>query len=74
MAEGFGRLNLEDIARFMAMARSSLIESQNHLRDVVDKGDITVEVRLEHHTLAEAALQEVPGLMEYHLTVTGSSS
>ena len=49
------------------------MESQNHLRDVVDKGDITVEVRLEHHTLAEAALQEVTGLMEY-LTVTGSSS
>ena len=57
----------------MVMARSSLMESQNHLRDGVDKGVITVEVRLEHHRLAEAALQEVTGLMEY-LTVTGSSS
>ena len=41
------------------------MESQNHLRDAVDKGYIPEETRLEHDALAEAALQEVTGLMEY---------
>jgi four helix bundle protein len=65
IAEGFGRFNPADFARFVVMARSSLMESQNHLRDAVDKGHITEETRLEHDPLAEAALQEVTGLMEY---------
>lgn len=37
IAEGFGRFNPPDFARFMVIARSSLMESQNHLRDAVDK-------------------------------------
>ena len=41
------------------------MESQNHLRDAVDKGDITEEVRSDLDKLAEAALGEVTGLMEY---------
>ena len=65
VAEGFGRFNPADFARFLVLARSSLMESQNHLRDAVDKGYITDEIRLQHDTLAEAALQEVTGLMEY---------
>jgi len=65
VAEGFGRFNPADFARFLVLARSSLIESQNHLRDAVDKGYVTEETRLEHDALAEAALQEVTGLMEY---------
>jgi four helix bundle protein len=65
IAEGFGRFNPADFARFAVMARSSLMESQNHLRDAVDKGHITEEARLEQDALAEAALQEVTGLMEY---------
>jgi len=47
------------------MARSSLMESQNHLRDAVDKNYITEETRLQLDALAEIALQEVTGLMEY---------
>ena len=65
VAEGFGRFNPADFARFLVLARSSLMESQNHLRDAVDKGYIPEETRLEHDALAEAALQEVTGLMEY---------
>ena len=65
IAEGFGRFNPADFARFAVLARSSLMESQNHLRDAVDKTYITEEVRREHDTLAEAALAEVTGLMEY---------
>jgi hypothetical protein len=47
------------------MARASLIESQNHLIDAVDRGHITEETRLELNALAAVALQEVTGLMEY---------
>jgi four helix bundle protein len=65
VAEGFGRFNPADFARFLVIARSSLMESQNHLRDLVDRGYITEEVRVEHDKLAETALQEVTGLMEY---------
>jgi four helix bundle protein len=65
LAEGFGRFNPPDFARYTVIARSSLMESQNHLRDAVDKGYITEDTRLELDSLAEAALQEVTGLMEY---------
>ena len=41
LAEGFGRFNPADFARFTVMARAALMESQNHLRDAVDKGYIT---------------------------------
>jgi hypothetical protein len=41
------------------------MESQNHLRDAVDKNYITEETRLQLDALAEIALQEVTGLMEY---------
>jgi four helix bundle protein len=65
IAEGFGRFNPADFARFVVMARSSLMESQNHLRDAVDKRYITEDSRVEHDKLAEAALEEVTGLLEY---------
>jgi len=35
IAEGYGRFNPADFARFVVMARSSLMESQNHLLDLV---------------------------------------
>ena len=65
LSEGFGRFSPPDFARFTVMARSSLMESQNHLRDAVDKNYITEETRLQLDALAEIALQEVTGLMEY---------
>jgi four helix bundle protein len=65
IAEGFGRFNPPDFARFCVIARSSLMESQNHLRDFVDKKYIMEERRLELDKLAETALEEVTGLMEY---------
>jgi four helix bundle protein len=37
VAEGFGRFNPADFAKFLVFARSALMESQNHLRDAVDK-------------------------------------
>src|SRR5262245_19934523 len=41
------------------------MESQSHLLDFVDKRYITEDVRLEINQLAETALEEVTGLMEY---------
>jgi len=65
LAEGFGRFNPAEFARFAVIARSSLMESQDHLRDAVDKRYITEATRLELDALAEIALREVTGLMEY---------
>jgi four helix bundle protein len=65
VAEGYGRFNPLDFARFLVMARASLMESQNHLIDAVDKGYISEEARLALDALAVEALQEVTGLMEY---------
>jgi four helix bundle protein len=55
IAEGFGRFNPPDFARFTVIARSSLMESQSHLRDAVDKKYINEKMRLELDALAEAA-------------------
>jgi four helix bundle protein len=65
IAEGFGRFNPADFARFVVIARSSLMESQNHLLDLVDGKYIAESTRKELDSLAQAALQEVTGLMEY---------
>ena len=65
IAEGFGRFNPLDFARFVVMARASLMESQNHLLDVVDLGYISEQERRELNELAEAALGETTGLIEY---------
>jgi four helix bundle protein len=64
IAEGFGRFNPPDFGRFCVIARSSLMESQNHLRDAVDEKYITETCRVAHEKLAETALEEVT-LMEY---------
>ena len=65
IAEGFGRFNPADFARFCVIARSSLMESQSHLFDLVDKKYLSEERRLKLNALAETALEEVTGLMEY---------
>ena len=65
IAEGFGRFSPPDFARFAVMARASLMESQNHLIDLVDRRYITEEQRASLDRLAVAALEEVTGLLEY---------
>ena len=65
IAEGFGRFNPAEFARFAAIARASLVESQNHLRDAVDREYISEDQRAQVDGLASIALGEVTGLMEY---------
>jgi four helix bundle protein len=65
IAEGFGRFNPVDNARFVTMARASLIEVQNHLRDAVDRGHIPETVRQQHDELARRALREATAWIEY---------
>lgn len=68
ISEGFGRFNPPDFARYTVFAKSSLLESQNHLGDVLDKGYIDEETRARFHAMAEDALEEVSGLMDYLLS------
>ena len=49
----------------MLIARASLMESQSHLVDAVDKHHISEETRRALNALAEVALEEVTGLLEY---------
>ena len=65
MAEGYGRFYPADFARFLGMAKASVIEAQNHLQDAVDLGHISEDQRAEHHGLADAALRDVTALIEY---------
>ncbi len=65
IAEGFGRFNPTEFARFTILARSSLMESRSHLRDAVDKQYISEARRLDVDALAEEALREVTSLIEY---------
>jgi four helix bundle protein len=65
VAEGFGRFNPADFARFLGMAKASLIEVQNHLQDAVDRGHISEETRAEHDVLAQATLRDLIALLEY---------
>jgi len=68
ISEGFGRFNPPDFARYTVFAKSSLMESQNHLGDALDKGYIDEETRARFHAMAEDALEEVSGLMDYLLS------
>ena len=65
VVEGFGRFNPRDFARFLSIAKASLMEAQNHLEDAVDRGYIPDDCRIEHDQLAQAALRDVTALLEY---------
>ena len=64
IAEGFGRFNPTEFARFTVIARVSLIESRDHLRNAVDKQYITDAIRCELDGVAEEALREVTDLID----------
>jgi four helix bundle protein len=65
ISEGFGRFDPADFARFLKMARASIIECQNHLQDAVDRGHITGEQEKALDGDAREALKEIGGLLDY---------
>jgi four helix bundle protein len=65
ISEGFGRFDPLDFARFVKMARASILECQNHLQDAVARRHITEHLREEHDKLAQEALSEIGGLLDY---------
>jgi four helix bundle protein len=52
IAEGFGRFRPTEFARYLEFARSSLMETQNHLGDALDCAYINA---IEHDALFELA-------------------
>jgi len=50
IAEGFGRETHREFARFLSIARASLIETDNHLQDALDCGFMS---GVEHERLSE---------------------
>jgi len=65
ISEGFGRFDPGDFARFVKMARASILECQNHLQDAVDRRHVTDHVRREYEELAGEVLKEIGGLLDY---------
>ena len=65
ISEGFGRFDPVDFARFVKMARASILECKNHLQDAVDRRHISDDVRREHEIYAQEAMK---GLEDYSIT------
>jgi four helix bundle protein len=65
IAEGFGRRSDADFARFLDVARGSLNECQNHLRDARDREFINEAERLRLDNLTKRALGATAGLQQY---------
>ena len=65
ISEGFGRFDPVDFARFVKMARASILECKNHLQDAVDRRHISEDVRREHEIYAQEAMKEIGGLLDY---------
>ncbi len=65
ISEGFGRFDPADFARFVKIARGSLMECRTRLMDAVDRGHIAADVRREHEVMLEEALREIGGLLDY---------
>jgi four helix bundle protein len=63
IAEGFGRWHTREFMRFLAIARSSLMEAQNHLGEIRTIGAAPVGMLDECDTLARRAIAAITGLM-----------
>jgi four helix bundle protein len=65
LAEGFGRYTHKDFARFVVIARSSLLETQNHLIDGKDRRHIQQGEFDELWALSDETLGAVTRLLSY---------
>ena len=65
IAEGFGRRTHADFAHYLDIARASLGECQNHLRDAVDRGYLGLDEFHAMDALAARACGAVAALQRY---------
>ena len=65
IAEGFGRWSNGDFARFLDIARGSLLETHNHLRDALDRRFLAESDFNELTTLANRAIGATTNLSRY---------
>src|SRR5437660_381305 len=65
IAEGFGHFRPTEFARFLAIARASLMETHNHLGDARDLGYVTRSEHDEMISLTERALGASTRLLIY---------
>ena len=63
IAEGFGRFRPGDFARFLEIARASLIETRNHLIDGRDRGYLANPLYSRLQNLTRAASNATTKLM-----------
>ena len=63
IAEGFGRFRPGEFARFLEIARASLIETRNHLIDGRDRDYLANPLYSRLQNLARAALKSTTNLM-----------
>ena len=67
IAEGFARETHRDFANFLAIARASLVETDNHLLDARDSKYIDESYYLKPTRLANGALATTTSLQSYLL-------
>ena len=65
IAEGFGRYRPAEFARFLIIARGSLVETHHHLRDGRDRGYFTPEDVDRLQRLAGRAIKGTTRLVRY---------
>jgi four helix bundle protein len=63
IAEGFGRFRPGDFARFLEIARASLIETKNHLIDGRDRGYLANPLYSRLQNLTRAAMKATTSLL-----------
>lgn len=65
LGEGFARYSHRDFARFVVIARGSMMETQNHLLDAVDRGHIEEDEFKRLWEVSRSAVAAVTGLLKY---------
>jgi len=63
IAEGFGRFRPRDFARFLEIARASLVETENHLIDGRDRGYLDAALYSRLLNLCRAATKTTTALL-----------
>jgi four helix bundle protein len=74
ISEGFGRFTPKEFARFLGYARASLLETQNHLIDGLDRGYLDEALYNRLFNLATAALTATTNLMLSKLRQASSAA